>query len=92
MSSKKATVTCLYYCLLLSLFLLVRQFTVSKDNRIVSCYPGVLKIPVHADDNITLNQHYSLVATINHSGNFQSGHYWANIKPHSSHGWLVVLQ
>ena len=37
---------------------------VSKDNCIVSCYPDVLKIPVHADDNITLNQQYSLVATI----------------------------
>ena len=61
---------------------------VSKDTRIVSCYPDVLKIPVHADDNITLNQQYSLVATINHSGNLQSGHYWANIKPHSSHEWL----
>ena len=24
----------------------------------------------------------------NHSGNLQSGHYWANIKPHSSHEWL----
>ena len=61
---------------------------VSKDNRIVSCYPDVLKIPVHADDNITLNQHYSLVATIDHFGNLQSGHYWANIKPHSAHEWL----
>ena len=61
---------------------------VSKDNRIVSCYPDVLKIPVHADDNITLNHRYSLITTINPSGNLQSGHYWANIKPHSSHEWL----
>ena len=60
---------------------------VSKDNRIVSCYPDVLKKPVHADDKMTLNQKYSLVATINNSGNLQSRHYWANIKPHSSHEW-----
>ena len=41
---------------------------VSKDNRIVFCYPDVLKILVHADDYITLNEQYSLVATVNHSG------------------------
>ena len=53
-----------------------------KDTKLVNCLPCgdvQLKVPIMQNDIVSL-KHYSLVATINHSGSLNSGHYWAFIK------------
>ena len=60
-----------------------------KDNKHVVCLPShdhVLEIPIDQNNTITFSNRYTLVATINHSGNLNAGHYWAFIKKGDS--WL----
>ena len=62
-----------------------------KDNRLVECLPNknhLLKIPIRIDDTVSFSKEFSLVATINHSGNLNAGHYWAFIKESTSNSWL----
>ena len=47
-----------------------------------------LLVPIISDNDVYLNNTYSLEATINHSGSLNNGHYWANIKDRSSSHWL----
>ena len=52
-----------------------------KDEQIFDCFPNsVLKVPITLDDEVSFTNKYSLVATINHSGSLDRGHYWAFIK------------
>ncbi|XP_057294826.1 ubiquitin carboxyl-terminal hydrolase 51-like [Hydractinia symbiolongicarpus] len=54
-----------------------------KDNKLVNCLPKkhhVLKVASHPTDDVSFNNKYNLVATINHSGTLKAGHYWAFIK------------
>ena len=62
-----------------------------KDNRLVECLPNsnhILKLPIQIDDTVSFSHEFSLVATINHSGNLNAGHYWAFIKESTSNSWL----
>ena len=40
------------------------------------------------EDNVSFSKEFSLVATINHSGSLNSGHYWAFIKDNISKSWF----
>ena len=54
-----------------------------KDTRFVECLPvkdHILTVPLKLDDNVSFSKEFSLVATINHSGSLNAGHYWAFIK------------
>ena len=54
-----------------------------KDCSHFQCLPagrGTLAVPVSVEGVISFSKQYTLVATINHSGKLQNGHYWAFIK------------
>ena len=54
-----------------------------KDNRHVQCLPinnHHLKVPITTSDEVSIAKEYSLVATVNHSGTLNAGHYWAFVK------------
>ena len=56
---------------------------VYKDTKFVECLPcsdHLLKIPVLQNDVMSFSNEYTLVASINHSGSLNAGHYWAYIK------------
>ena len=60
-----------------------------KDEQIFDCFPNsVLKVPITLDDEVSFTNKYSLVATINHSGSLDRGHYWAFIKDALSKQWF----
>ena len=57
----------------------------------VECLPEtthVLRVPIQTGDSISFTNQYSLIATINHSGTLQAGHYWAFIKDRFTNNWL----
>ena len=59
------------------------QGNVFKDTKFVECLPHpnhVLEIPIEQNDSVSFSNRYSLIATINHSGSLNAGHYWAFIK------------
>ena len=39
-----------------------------------------LTVPITIEDEVSFTNKYSLIATINHSGTLNRGHYWAFIK------------
>ena len=45
-------------------------------------------VPLKLDDNVSFSKEFSLVATINHSGSLNAGHYWAIIKDNISKSWF----
>jgi ubiquitin C-terminal hydrolase len=62
-----------------------------KDNRLVECLPNsnhILKLPIQIDDTVSFSHEFSLVATINYSGNLNAGHYWTFIGESISNSWL----
>ena len=62
-----------------------------KDSKLVQCLPEpnhILKVPIQTDDSISFSNQYSLVASINHSGTLQAGHYWAFIKDTVTNSWF----
>ena len=62
-----------------------------KDTRFVECLPvedHILRVPLKLDDNVSFPKEFSLVATINHSGSLNAGHYWAFIKDNTSKSWF----
>ena len=62
-----------------------------KNTDFVECLPEtthVLRVPIQAGDSISFTHTYSLIATINHSGTLQAGHYWAFIKDCSTNNSL----
>ena len=62
-----------------------------KDTRFVECLPvkdHILSVPLKLDDNVSFSKEFSLVATINHSGSLNSGHYWAFIKDNIYKSWF----
>ena len=46
-----------------------------------------LTVPITIEDEVSFTNKYSLIATINHSGTFNRGHYWAFIKGLRSSSW-----
>ena len=70
------------------------QGVFQKNNAIVQCLPSTdskttdfLRLPAIVEDDVSLFNGYSLMATINHSGTLNNGHYWAYIKKANS--WLL---
>ena len=62
----------------------------SKNEEYFKCLPSspqnILKVPITSESEVSFSNKYSLVATINHSGNLNNGHYWAFIKS-GADGW-----
>ena len=54
----------------------------------MTCHPNILTIPVKDLDEVSFERKFKLVATINHSGNLNNGHYWAYIEDQASSSWL----
>ena len=51
-----------------------------KDQQVFNCSPELeLKVPITVEDE-SFSSKYSLVASINHSGTLDQGHYWAVVK------------
>ena len=46
-----------------------------------------LTVPIIIEDEVSFTNKYSLIATINHSGILNRGHYWAFIKDLHSSAW-----
>ena len=89
-SSKDTIITCCGDVLIIHL---LRYNSTSgntcKDSRQVLCYPNdPLKIPIHVDETVSVLQEYTLMATINHSGNMNSGHYWAIVRQSKLDDWF----
>ena len=60
-----------------------------KNTDFVECLPEtthVSRVSIQTGDSISFT--YSLIATINHSGTLQAGHYWEFIKDCSKNNWL----
>ena len=60
-----------------------------KDPRVFNCSPELeLKVPITVEDEVSFSSKYSLVASINHSGTLDQGHYWAVVKDSNTGDWL----
>ena len=60
-----------------------------KDQQVFNCSPELdLKVPITVEDEVSFSTKYSLMASINHSGTLDQGHYWAIVKDLSSGDWL----
>ena len=63
---------------------------VKKEN-FFSCTPSEsnkdLTVPISIEDDVSFTNKYSLVATINHLGILNRGHYWTFIKDLHSSSW-----
>ena len=60
-----------------------------KDPRVFNCSPELeLKVPITVEDEVSFSSKYSLVASINHSGTLDKGHYWAVVKDSNTGDWL----
>ena len=62
-----------------------------KDVDLFSCTQSEsnehLVVPITVEDEVSFTNKYSLIATINHSGTLNRGHYWAFIKDLHSSSW-----
>ena len=60
-----------------------------KDPQVFNCSPELeLKVPITVEDEVSFSSKYSLVASINHSGMLDQGHYWAVVKDSNTGDWL----
>ena len=82
--SKETSITCAGRVLILHLPKYSNlNGNITKDTKLVECLPEnnhILSVPIKPSDSVSFSNRYSLVATINHSGTLQAGHYWAYIK------------
>ena len=62
-----------------------------KDANFFSCTQSEsnkhLLVPITVEDEVSFTNKYSLIATINHSGMLNRGHYWAFIRDLHSSSW-----
>ena len=62
-----------------------------KNENFLSCTQSKsnkdLTVPITIEDEVSFTNKYSLIATINHSGTLNRGHYWAFIKDLHSSSW-----
>ena len=64
--------------------------TVIKDNLFFKCLPeDPLQFTITDKNKVSFFSNYSLVATINHSGNLNNGHDWAIIKEFITNQWFA---
>ena len=55
----------------------------------IQLFPQILlNVPITVEDEVSFSRKYSLMASINHSGTLDQGHYWAVIKDLNSGEWL----
>ena len=67
----------------------IEQDKVIKDNQFFKCFPeDPLQIRITDNNEVSFSNNYSLVATINHSGSLNNGHYWAIIKDDTTNRWF----
>ena len=60
-----------------------------KDQQVFNCSPELeLKVPITVEDEVSFSSKYSVVASINHSGTLEKGHYWAVVKDSNTGDWL----
>ena len=59
-----------------------------KNNMKVNCCSEILRLLISADEQVCLYKDFTVMATINHSGTVEAGHYWAHIKDEDSRGCL----
>ena len=60
-----------------------------KDPQVFNSSPELeLKVPITVEDEVSFSSKYSLVASINHSGMLDQGHYWAVVKDSNTGDWL----
>ena len=60
-----------------------------KDKQVFNCSPELeLKVPITVENEVSFSSKYSLVASINHSGSLDQGHYWAVVKDSNTGDWL----
>ena len=60
-----------------------------KDQQVFNFSPELdLKVPITVEDEVSFSSKYSLVASINHSGTLEKGHYWAVVKDSNTGDWL----
>ena len=62
------------------------QGTVTKDINIVKCFTNI-SIPVILDNDIIEQRKFTLISTVGHSGNSNSGDYTAYVKNNVSSAW-----
>ena len=67
-------------------FVTSENFT-TKDIGPVKCQQ-VVKLPLAVDNDIVSNKRFWLLASVNHSGNLERGHYTANVKNTTSSTWF----
>ena len=75
-----------------SLVIQLSRFSIShsrilKDQQVFNCSPE-LKVPITVEDEVSFSSKYSLVASINHSGTLEQGHYLAVVKDSNTGDWL----
>ena len=72
----------------------LKRFQMNQNNQLsknclpIKCFNESFKIPTRVSENVFFNKSYSLVATINHSGKLNAGHYTATIREIGSENWL----
>ena len=74
------------------LILHLKRFSVFEDNfckdiNKVVCVPDILSVPVKVGEDVCFHKKYTLVATINHSGTLDRGHYTSFVKSQFSAKW-----
>ena len=59
-----------------------------KCQQVFNCSPELeLKVPITVEDEVSFSNKYSLVASTNHSGTLDQGHYWAVVKDSNTGDW-----
>ena len=71
---------------------LTNEGQVLKDDRNFRCFSESpskdLLVTITNEHDVSFNNRYSLMASINHSGSINNGHYWAIIKDSKKNRWL----
>ena len=62
------------------------QGTLTKDINFVKCFAKI-PIPVILDSDIVEQKKFTLISTVNHSGNLNNSHYTTYVKNNFSHNW-----
>ena len=65
---------------------------VIKDDQFFKCLPeDPLQIQITDSNEVSFFNYYPLVATINHSGSLNNGHYWAIIRDDTTNQWFSCI-
>ena len=60
-----------------------------QDQQVFNCSPELdITVPITVEDQVSFSTKYSLMASINHLGIVDQGHYWPTVKDLSSGDWL----